>query len=286
MRDDITVTIPALDEEHRIGRALASVLPQLRSDDRIVVVDDGSADQTFGIAEKFASKDSRITVRRNRSPIGPAAVINEVLDECDTAFLARQDADDLSLPGRIAHQRRTLTQSKRPGVAGCAYYQLDYIRDEYWAVFPSSSPAVIRRVLKERNAVNIGSALYACKALQAVGGFDEKFGATEGYRLIQNLDHSGFEVQNVPFLGYLYLIGEGQNRSQVDGSFRTRDLSMARATSSVSAAALWSIYRFLPRKVQLTLRSARSERNYVKLTQEQNAHISSYIAEVSSESSK
>jgi glycosyltransferase involved in cell wall biosynthesis len=107
----ISVVIPTFNRAHLVGRALASVLREVGESDEVIVIDDGSTDNTQGIIEGFA--DTRVRyIRQNNSGAGVAR--NHGVRECRGELIAFLDSDDEWLPGRVAVQRRFM--DARPDV--------------------------------------------------------------------------------------------------------------------------------------------------------------------------
>src|SRR5436309_274726 len=98
----VTVVIPAFNAESHIGGALASTRDQRQSDVEVLVVDDGSTDETVRVAERYAG-DLNLTILRQRNG-GPAAARNAGIRRARGRYCAFLDADDLMLPGRLAAQ--------------------------------------------------------------------------------------------------------------------------------------------------------------------------------------
>lgn len=97
------VVIPARNAAATLPAALASVLAQSAPDLRVIVVDDGSRDDTAAVVRRVAATDPRVTLLR-RTGGGIAAAMNAGLAAGDAPFVARLDADDLSAPDRHARQ--------------------------------------------------------------------------------------------------------------------------------------------------------------------------------------
>jgi len=99
----ITVFVPAYNAEPYLSEAIESVLAQTFRDFELLVIDDGSRDQTRQIAEAWAARDSRIRVvsRANR---GRPATRNEAFELARGRYLAALDADDLATPQRLERQ--------------------------------------------------------------------------------------------------------------------------------------------------------------------------------------
>ena len=99
----VSVIVPAFNCEKYIGDALASLASQTVSDIEIIVVDDGSTDDTAIVADEFASRDSRIRVIRREVASGkPACARNDGLRVARGEYIALLDADDIATPDRLA----------------------------------------------------------------------------------------------------------------------------------------------------------------------------------------
>ena len=92
----ISVVIPAYQEARRIGAAIESVLAQTLQPLEIIVVDDGSTDDTAAIADRYGA---RVLQQRNA---GISAARNRGIDEAAGEWIALLDADDAWLPERLA----------------------------------------------------------------------------------------------------------------------------------------------------------------------------------------
>lgn len=94
------VFVPAFNAERYLAEALTSVLSQIPEDAEVVVVDDGSTDDTVAVAERFGPP-----VRVVRAPHrGIAGTINAAVAEMRAPLLASIDADDRWLPGKLRKQ--------------------------------------------------------------------------------------------------------------------------------------------------------------------------------------
>lgn len=88
-----TVVLPAFNAEATIGRAIESVLTQTCPDWRLVIVNDGSTDETAAIARRFADSDARIALL-DQANTGVAVARNNGVAASDTEFIVFLDADD------------------------------------------------------------------------------------------------------------------------------------------------------------------------------------------------
>jgi glycosyltransferase involved in cell wall biosynthesis len=111
------------DGERYLAEAVESVLSQTFTDFELLVVDDGSADGTREILARYT--DHRIRLLVNERNIGLSASLNRGLREARGELVARQDADDVSEPGRLAAQVDFLERSPETALIGCAYRKID-----------------------------------------------------------------------------------------------------------------------------------------------------------------
>jgi succinoglycan biosynthesis protein ExoU len=103
----VDVIIAAWNRSDTIERAMLSVLaePEVR---HVIVVDDGSSDDTADRARRCGARDDRVIAERLPSNLGPAAARNLALEISTAPWVAILDGDDFFLPGRI---RRLLAKA-------------------------------------------------------------------------------------------------------------------------------------------------------------------------------
>jgi glycosyltransferase involved in cell wall biosynthesis len=100
-RPEITVLMPAYNAGKYIREAISSVLQQSFRDFELLVVNDGSTDDTLSIA--LSIQDSRVIVI-NKEHAGIASALNTGLKLASAPYIARFDADDVCLPNRLETQ--------------------------------------------------------------------------------------------------------------------------------------------------------------------------------------
>lgn len=98
----VTIAIPFYNAEKHLSQTIDSVIVQSYLDWELLLIDDGSTDQSLKIAESY--KDSRIRVLSDGKNKGLAARLNQVYEEAKFDYIARMDADDLMSPKRIEKQ--------------------------------------------------------------------------------------------------------------------------------------------------------------------------------------
>lgn len=102
MRPRVTVIIPTYDRAGLVGRAIRSVLDQDYANVEVLVVDDGSTDDTPRVLQAFET-DPRVRTLRHEPNRGVTAAKNRGLDSLDpeTVYFGILDSDDLLLPGAL-----------------------------------------------------------------------------------------------------------------------------------------------------------------------------------------
>ena len=109
--------MPCYNVTSTIDETMGSLINQTYEDFEIVLVDDGSTDETPGKLKAWAARDGRVRViSREHEGIIPA--LNAGLGDCRAPFVARMDADDRCHPERLQKQVDMLEAD--PGLAVCA----------------------------------------------------------------------------------------------------------------------------------------------------------------------
>src|ERR1043165_2198590 len=108
----VSILIPAYNAERWIGETLRSAIAQTWPRKEIIIVDDGSKDQTLAVARKFASKEVTVVTQENA---GASTAKNKAFSIAQGEYIQWLDADDLLGPEKIAMQMAALDRvaSKR-----------------------------------------------------------------------------------------------------------------------------------------------------------------------------
>lgn len=87
-----------------LKKSIDSALNQTYKDFEIVIVDDGSTDESLDLLLEYEKNDSRIVLVKNEKNIGLASSLNRGLDTCKGEYIARMDTDDICYPDRLEKQ--------------------------------------------------------------------------------------------------------------------------------------------------------------------------------------
>ncbi|MFN3746394.1 MAG: glycosyltransferase [Hyphomicrobiaceae bacterium] len=120
----IDVLIPVHNAVATLEAALASISAQTVADIRILVVDDGSTDETPALLAAWTVRDPRVQVLRKGNG-GIVAALNHGLAQCTAEFVARFDADDVAYPQRLGVQLAFLRAHSDYVAVGCDVDHID-----------------------------------------------------------------------------------------------------------------------------------------------------------------
>lgn len=169
----VSVVIPAYNAGSTIDETLRSVRSQSHEQLEIIVVDDGSADDTLVVSQRHADQDPRITVMR-QSNAGVAAARNVGWQAARADFIAFIDADDLWAPCKIARQLKAIIEGgERTGLVYSWYAWIDAASRVSLMADPVFHSGEVLDYLLEGNFIGNGSsAMVRREALVAANGFE------------------------------------------------------------------------------------------------------------------
>ena len=99
----VSVLMPVYNAQLYLVEAIDSILSQSYSDWELVIVNDGSTDDSESIIARYKA-DPRIKYYDNSTNLGLIATLNKGIDLCRGRYIARMDADDISMPERLQQQ--------------------------------------------------------------------------------------------------------------------------------------------------------------------------------------
>ena len=173
----VSILIPAFNAEEWISDTLRSAIAQTWERKEIIVVDDGSSDETLAIARQFESESVRVISQKNQ---GAAAARNTALSHSHGDYIQWLDADDLIAPDKIAWQMKALVrcQSKRTLLSSAfgkflyRWYRAEFVPTALWS---DLSPAEwLLRKMGENLYMQTSTWLVSRELTEAAGLWDTR----------------------------------------------------------------------------------------------------------------
>lgn len=115
-RPAISVVMPVFNTAKYLDEAIRSIVNQSLYDFEFIIIDDGSTDESFGIAKSF--QDKRIKVYQNTKNIGNYPSRNFGMNQARGKYICVMDGDDIALPNRLEKQYRWMESNPLAGICG------------------------------------------------------------------------------------------------------------------------------------------------------------------------
>ncbi|MFG6340242.1 MAG: glycosyltransferase [Lachnospiraceae bacterium] len=183
----VSIILPTYNRAHCIGRAVESVLDQTYSAWELLVIDDGSTDNTEERIAAYAASDGRVRYCRQARNGGVSAARNEGIRQARYEYIAFQDSDDAWRADKLEKQMRVFEESPEAGLVYCA---MQGTRQDGSAVrVPDAS--IDRRLLHgnlyelllQGNVIGAPAAVVRRACMEQCGGFDETLSCLEDWEL-------------------------------------------------------------------------------------------------------
>lgn len=120
----VSVIVPTYNARRYILQSIQSVLDQTYDNFELIIVDDGSTDETYNLILDTFSGDSRIRLIRICNS-GVAVALNSGIELSRGKYIARLDADDIAVPNRLRQQVNFMESNKNIGVLGSAAIKIN-----------------------------------------------------------------------------------------------------------------------------------------------------------------
>jgi hypothetical protein len=191
----VSVVMVVCNVERFLAEAIEGILWQTFRDFEFLVLDFGSTDNTKSIVSSYAQKDSRVKLHEIPH-CGLAEARNAVSFLAQGRYVAVQDADDISLPDRLAMEVQFLDSHPHVGVVGTATQWVDPQANPLWIHRVPTEDSEIKRDLLARCPFVQTSVMFRREAFASVGGYRAPFAPSEDYDLWVRISEH-FECANL-----------------------------------------------------------------------------------------
>ena len=177
----VSVLMTMFNGARHLRASVESILAQTFGDFEFLIVDDGSRDDSAAIVESYG--DARIRLVRNERNKGQTPCLNQGLALARGAWVARQDADDLSLPRRLERQMERLRRDEKLVLLGCQAWLVDDGGKFTGLLDVALGPESIEWAGLWENPFIHTAAIFRREAVARLGGYDESFRICQDYDL-------------------------------------------------------------------------------------------------------
>jgi len=198
--------------EDFIALAIDSILAQTFEDFEFIIINDGSTDKTEQIIKSYKDKRIRLFTQKNR---GLVYSLNKGVESSVGKFIARQDADDISLPNRFTLELDWLKLNKQNALVSSYFSHIDFMDSKPNGtdiIFPIND-IDIRRLLYSTNPIAHGASMFRKEAIVKAGLYSKNYGPTEDYELWKRVSKNS-TLGIIPEVLYWYRINNEKSISK------------------------------------------------------------------------
>ena len=193
----LSVVMSVYNGSATLDAAVESVLNQNYRDFEFIIVNDGSTDDSAKLLNAWAAKDKRIRIVEQVNS-GLTKALNRAIALAKGEYIARKDADDTSLPGRLAAQVSRLDS----GYDFCCCRARD---NSGGKAHPKIISIYLYRLLMPHKNVFIhGTYCFRKKVWEDLGGYDESMVYAQDYDFAARLILGGYRIKYLPEVFYAY----------------------------------------------------------------------------------
>jgi glycosyltransferase involved in cell wall biosynthesis len=187
--------MPVHDAQAHLAESVTSVLAQTRSDLELILVDDGSGDDSPRLLEAFAARDPRVVRLRHAENLGQIRARNDGLTRATGRYIAVMDADDVCLPERLAQQVEFLEARPDLFLVGADAIVIDAAGRTLGRRRCPCDPERLAEVLPRRNALIHATVMFRNDGRAR---YREKMRLAEDYDLYLCLLSQGARLASLP----------------------------------------------------------------------------------------
>jgi len=199
MNPEITVLMSVYNGEKYLREAIESILNQTYKNFEFLIINDGSADSSRDIILSY--NDPRIRLVDNEQNIGFTRSLNRGLKLARGRYIARMDADDISISTRLEKEVAFLNQNRNVGLVGTYYLMINEDGKVLHTIKCSIVSKDIKENILEGSQFGHGSVLLRAECIRKVGPYRDEFKSAQDYDLWLRISEV-YDVANIPEILY------------------------------------------------------------------------------------
>ena len=239
----VSVIMSAYDAEKTLVASIESILNQNYENFEFIIIDDFSSDGTTEILKNYEALDERIFVVRNSRNLGLPESLNVAFKHTKGAFIARMDADDVSLPERLEKQVNLLQLNESLMVVGSSAHFINPKTSQLSVVnMPESNAEIKKSIFKSCPFIH-PTVIMRREFLEQTKGYNGKYRRAQDYELWMRGRNIG-EYGNVKEPLLLYTCEPRRKYKSVWNSIFIRFKNISNVKECL-LAMIWSSYELL-----------------------------------------
>ena len=195
----ISVAMPVYNGEQYLAEAIESILSQTFSDFELIIIDDGSTDNSLRVLQHYQQTDARVKLK-SRSNKGFSNTVNEIIDLATGKWLARMDQDDIAMPHRFERQLQFLENS---GADICGSWVQLFGTDDKRVLKHALTDAAIRVELLFGSSFAHPAVMMRTESIREMR-YNPAWDKAEDYELWVRAACAGWKMLNIPEVLLMY----------------------------------------------------------------------------------
>lgn len=230
----ISVCVPMYNASAYLRECIDSILGQTFSDFELLIIDDGSTDESRNIIRSYQD----VRIRLIESSHDYINTLNLLLKEAKGKYIARMDADDIMLPDRLEVQYNYMEAHPETDILGCSMYYMG----ESEKLYANQGVVTIQDLLSGNYIANPTVMMRRDSIRKANIWYDEKFKYAEDYHFWVQAAMSGLYMLNLdkPVLKYRSSSGQTSSVHSLEQYKRTKEVQSVLSCWLARDEAIWA----------------------------------------------
>ncbi len=173
----VSIILPVYNREKHVKNAIESALNQTYKNIELIIIDDGSKDNTFNVISQFCREVPQAVILKNETNLGFVKTLNRAVSQARGKYIARLDDDDIWIDKqKIEKQINFLEDNPEYSLVGGGVIKKDKENKEITRFLLPEEDKDIRKNILISNVFAHSAVVFKKEDFQKAGGYDEEFG--------------------------------------------------------------------------------------------------------------
>lgn len=221
----VSISVPFFNDQKNLDQCILSILNQTFTNFELILIDDGSFDNSLEIANKYKKSDDRIRVFSDGKNLGLPKRLNQSIKLSKGLYYARMDADDIMFVNRIEEQLKFLNMNSSLKIIGSEAIAIDNLNNIIGLKSQGFSIRNLDRSFILNNGLFIHPSVFGFKSWFAENQYDENLFRCQDLDLwIRAFSPRDFGVIKRPLLFYREDLNQTQQKNNLANNYNLRIL--------------------------------------------------------------